>query len=177
MNIKNALGITALTLGFVSVSVNAETKEGTYTAVKGFAETLAVTENDQIGHFRLVLVDKNSEIRKGKRKRVIIKGVIKGLLTDEFAISHTLVNKDRTGVLYTSGDYISNIYAGDPFCSDSVTPFEIQETLIIVAGTGEYSNVLPGSTIIVEGVINNCPGSADFGLNNVEITGGTVTFQ
>lgn len=183
MKIINALSIAALSLGLVSTSASAET-QGTYTATKGFSKTLSISEKDQLGRFLIILENdqpknKNSNKKKNRNKsnRIILGGISIGSLNDDFTLNHTFINKRRNGVLYTAGDSITQIYAGDPYCSDTVTPFEVQETLIIVAGTGKYSNVQPGSTIVVRGTINNCINSKNYGHNDFKVIGGTVTFQ
>ena len=174
MNRTNVLGIVVLSLSLVSATANAVTP-GTYTAITGFAKTLSVTETEQLGYFRVILINSNPAITR--KRHIELKGVMKGLLNPDYSLSHTFVNKKRKGVMYTAGDSITQVYAGDPYCSDNVTPFKDQQTLTIVAGTGKYSNVLPGSTIVVTGTINNCPNLSKYGRNNFEVTGGTVTFQ
>jgi len=174
MNRTNILAIAALPLSLVSVTASA-VSPGNYVAISGFSKTLSVTETEQLGYFRVILINNDPVIKR--KRHVEIKGVIKGLLNPDYSLNHTFVDKKRNGVIYTAGDSITQIYAGDPYCSDNVTPFEVQQTLTIVAGTGKFSNVQPGSTIVVTGTINNCPNLSKYGHNNFVVTGGAVIFQ
>lgn len=146
-----------------------------YDVKRGFAETLSVSQTDQLGKFRVVL---NPVEGSADNSRLILAGVLKGVLNPDFTLNHTMVNKDRTGVLYTAGDSITMVYGGDPTCEGGTgtTPFEVEETLYIVAGTGEYSGIQPGSYIVVKGTVNNCPSLPEYGRNDFEVIGGSVIF-
>ena len=195
---KKVLLSTAL-LSITSLSAVGHETTVTYEAKKGFAETLSVSQTEQLGIFKLVLKpvkgtnyhkngnskhhkNKSSNHRKGKGSNhhndiIVIKGAMKGALNPDFTINHTLVNTDRTGALYTANDTITMVYGGDPTCDNGTgtTPFEVEETLYIASGTGVYSGIEPGSYIEVYGVINNCPSLPEYGQNNFEIIGGVVT--
>ena len=141
---------------------------------KGFAETLSVSETEQLGKVRVVLKSDNPSSHL--KKKVVIAGTLRGILKEDSTLAHTLVNKSRTGAIYTDGDSITAVYAGDPSCVSGV-PFEIEETLSIVAGSGIYSKLQYGSYIVVKGVVNNCPTLPEYGRNDFEVIGGSLTFQ
>ena len=145
-----------------------------YEAKSGFSETLAVSQTEQLGRYRIVL--KPIVGSKFKAGNLIAVGISRGLLNPDFTANHTFVNKDRTGVLYTEGDAFTAIYAGDPTCNNGAgtIPFEVEETLNFVAGTGIYAGIESGSFIVMKGVINNCPSLPEFGQNNFEVVSGTV---
>ena len=169
--------VSAALLSLYSISAfAAETTENTitYNAKNGFSETFSVSQSEQLGKFRVVLKPlKESGFRGGNLTLV---GLTKGYLNPDFTINHTFVNKDRSGVLYTENDTITAVYTGDPTCENGAgaVPFEVEETLNIVAGTGDYAGIEPGSFIVLKGVINNCPSLPEFGQNNFEVVGGTV---
>lgn len=163
----------AFTAGLCILSLHAfatDNISGTFDVKRGFSETMSVSQTEQLGRFKFVMKDENNTKLK-------IKGTIRGVLDPTtFSLSHTAVNKERTGTMITAGDSITNILGGDPSCANGSEPFQVEEILFIVAGTGIYSNVEAGSFITVEGVINNCPGLPNFLQNNFSVTGGTVTF-
>jgi len=147
----------------------------TYDVKRGFAETFSVSQSEQLGNFRVVLKPiSGSDFDLDK---LVLKGISKGLLNADSTLNHTLVNKERTGVLYTANDSITMVYTGDSTCENGAgnIPFEVEETLNIVAGTGIYAGVEPGGVIVLKGVINNCPSLAEFGQNNFDVVGGSVT--
>lgn len=142
-----------------------------YDVKYGFSKTLSTSQTQQLGKFGLILKGDNL-------KRSFIYGSIHGVLDPAtLTLSHTLVNTRRTGSIITQGDTITNVYSGDPYCTDGVTPFNIEETLFIVAGTGIYSDIEAGSYITVEGTVNNCAGSSNYLQNDFKVTGGKVTFK
>jgi len=187
----NKLLISTALLSITSLSAlaghRAETNSTNkiYDVERGFAQTLSISETEQIGKFRAVLTtsrtSKKHHSRRGhhQRKRLVLSGVIKGVINPDFTLNHTFVNQRRTGALYTANDTITNIYAGDPTCNygTGTVPFEVEETLNIVAGTGIYANVEPGSTILLKGVINNCPSLPKYGQNTFDVIGGSVTIN
>jgi len=144
---------------------------GVYDVKRGFAETLSINQTEQLGEYKIILKDANNNKLK-------IRGSLRGILDPSTqTLSHTLINTERTGTLITQGDSVTSIYSGDPICANGATNFQIEETLNIVAGTGIYSNVQPGSYIIVDGTINNCPSSRDFLQNDFIVKGGVITFK
>jgi len=144
---------------------------GVYEVKRGFAETLSISETEQLGKYKFIMKDANNNKLK-------IKGSLRGILDPlTQTLSHTLVNADRTGTLITGGDSVTNVYGGDPVCANGVTHFQVEETLYIVAGTGVYSGVQAGSYIVVDGVIGNCVASRGYLQNNFTVTGGMITFN
>jgi len=174
--IMKKLLVSIALLFITSLSTLAEEVETTviYKAKRGFAETLSVSETEQLGKLRIVL--KPIRGSNPHQSKIILSGVIKGTLNADFSLNHTFVNKDRTGVLYTANDTITMVYAGDPTCENGkgTVPFEVEETLNIVAGSGIYAGVEPGSIIELNGIINNCPSLPEYGQNNFYVVGGTV---
>ncbi|TWX63395.1 hypothetical protein [Colwellia sp. C1TZA3] len=173
---KLLVSVALLSISIFSALAVGKTNDAvTYDVKRGFAETFFVSQTEQLGKFRVVL----KPIRGSDfdRDQLILKGISKGFLNADFTINHTFVNKERTGVLYTANDTITMVYAGDPTCENGAgkIPFEVEETLHIVAGTGIYVGVEPGSFIVLKGVINNCPSLAEFGQNNFDVVGGSVT--
>jgi len=171
---------------FTTLAENYTETSTTYNVKRGFAETLSVTPTEQLGKFRAVLkLPRDSGFYYGRKhsdkpkRKLVLAGAIKGVLNPDFTLNHTFVNKDRTGALYTQNDTITQIYAGDPTCANGTgsVPFTVEETLYIVAGTGIYANVEPGSFLLLEGVINNCPSLPEFGQNDFEVVGGSITFS
>lgn len=173
---KLLVSVALLSMSSLSVLAVEKTHDTvTYDVKRGFAETFSVSQFEQLGKFRVVL----KPIRGAgfDRDKLVLKGISKGLLNADFTINHTLVNKERTGVLYTANDTITMVYTGDPTCENGAgnIPFEVEETLYIVAGTGIYAGIEPGGFIVLKGVINNCPSLATFGQNNFDVVGGSVT--
>ena len=148
---------------------------GTYTVKKGYTESLSVSQTEQLGKIRVVLKIVNHS--NHTKDKIVIDGIMRGILNPDYTLTHTLVNNDRTGAIYTAGDSITAIYAGDPTCADGITPFKIEETLTLVAGSGIYSGIQYGSFIVLKGVVNNCPLTPEYGINNFEVIGGSVKFQ
>lgn len=144
---------------------------GVYDVKRGFAETLSISQTEQIGKYKIIMRDINNNKLK-------IRGTLRGILDPSTqTLSHTLVNKERTGTLITRGDSVTNIYSGDPICANGATHFQVEETLHIVAGTGVFSGVQEGSYIIVDGVIKNCAASRGFLQNDFIVRGGQITFN
>lgn len=144
---------------------------GVYDVKRGFAETLSISQTEQLGNYKIIMKDINNNKLK-------IRGLLRGILDPlTQTLTHTFINKERTGTLITNGDSITNVYRGDPICANGTTNFHIEETLYIVAGTGVYSEVQEGSYIIVDGVINNCSDSRGFLQNDFNVIGGLITFN
>lgn len=168
--------ISAALLSLTSSYALAENTTKTYDVKRGFAETFSVSQTEQLGKFKAVL--KRIKGDKHYKRRLVLEGVIKGLLNPNFTLNHTFVNKKRTGVIYTTNDSIT-ILAGDPTCENGTgsTPWEVEETLNLVAGTGIYAGIEQGSFILLKGVINNCPFLPEYGQNTFEVVGGSITFN
>lgn len=169
--------VGAALLSLTSFYVLADNTTKTYDVKHGFAKTFSVSDKDQLGKFKAIL--KRVKGAKHYKRKLVLEGEIKGVLNSNFTLNHTFVNKKRTGVLYTANDSITNILAGDPTCESGTgsTPWEIEETLHIVAGTGIYADIEQGSFILLKGVINNCPSLPEYGQNTFEVVGGSITFN
>jgi hypothetical protein len=163
------------TISLFSLVTEATETTVTYNVKRGFAETFSVSQTEQLGKFRAVL--KPIRGTTSHRSKLVLAGAIKGRLNADFTVNHTFVNKDRTGVLYTENDAVRVVYSGDPTCinGSGAAPFEVEEILNIVGGTGIYAGVEPGSFIVLEGIINNCPSLPEFGQNDFDVVGGTIT--
>ncbi|WP_426369085.1 hypothetical protein [Pseudocolwellia sp. HL-MZ7] len=177
--------ISAALLSLTSFGASAHNSTQSYDVVRGYAETLSISETEQLGQFKAVLMTnrggRHNNGHRGSRHHrfgLVLDGAIRGILNPDFTLTHTFVNKNRTGVLYTAHDSITNIFAGDPTCENGTgsTPFEVEEILNIVGGTGIYADVEAGSFMVLRGVINNCPSLPGYGQNSFQITDGTVTF-
>ena len=160
-------------LSFMShADANEGVLEGKYVPVSGYAHSreisrpsLGETRLRQVGKFKVVLKregwDELSDDDKERiRKRLVIKGEYTGIMAeDHFHLSHTMVNKDKSGTLYSDGDFLIPS-RGDNTCSTGETLQGIEQ-MNIVAGAGEYSNVTTG-TLLLDSDINNCPGTDGF---------------
>lgn len=158
----------------VSFSATAQ-YSGAYKVKKGFSETLSVSATEQLGKMRVVLKSENRSFHS--KNKIVIVGALRGTLNPaDLTLSHILVNKDRTGTIYTAGDTITVFHEGDQLCSSGI-PFVFEERLNIVKGSGIYSGVQYGSYIDVKGVVNNCPELPEYGRNDFEVIGGSVNFE
>lgn len=168
--------------GLLALNAHAFDKEisGTYVPVKGFANTYEIANvlqgeiPQQLGNFKLVLKRKDwallsDEEKQVIKKRVVIKGVVKGVFDPNTGTSsHVLVAKDRSGVLYTELDFLIPNH-GDIYCS-SGQPMSGLEQMNFVRGTGIYSE-LQGGTLLLDGVINNCSQASEFLQNDFTVKG------
>ncbi|XPF95753.1 hypothetical protein ACM9HF_06970 [Colwellia sp. RE-S-Sl-9] len=172
---KTLVGATLLSL--TSFYVLADNTTKVFEVKRGFAKTFSVSQTEQLGKFKAVLKSRRDGGELSAEK-LVLKGTIKGILNSNFTLNHTFVNKERTGVLYTANDSMTNILAGDATCENGTgsIPFEIEETLHLVAGTGIYAGIEQGSFILLKGVINNCPSLPEYGQNTFEVVGGSVIF-
>ncbi|WP_448549965.1 hypothetical protein [Thalassotalea fusca] len=183
MNIyKIVIGIFALTL--VSFSVNAQIEKqyrGKYVTKKGWAKTFETARMElgdsprQQGRYRIVLVKEDwhalsLEEKATTHRRITISGVITGTVSLQTGkASHVLVNKSRTGVIYSADDTLIP-EAGDFFCSQGV-PLTGVEEIKVTEGSGDFAN-LTGGSIFVEGVVNMCVGDSDYRKNTFTIIPG-----
>ena len=185
--IKTALLATVLCSSFSSMAL-AKTAKGTYVPVKGTVETFEVSDPsqneapEQLGTFTIELVNKDwqgltGQERKTTHRKIKVEGIVAGKINPATGLaSHKLVGEDRGYTLFSANDLLIP-QSGDFFCSGG-TPLVINEQINLVKGTGQYSNLHTG-TIVLSGVVNNCPGSEGFGENNLEIipNKGSVTFD
>jgi hypothetical protein len=141
---------------------------GCYVPVGGFAESASYSPSEQIGTYRVVLMRKEAQRRKGRgrdqiQNRLVIEGPFRGVFADESGqvLSHVLGTEDREGLIYTRED---------TFALQSVVPCNDSEGVILsgtetinpIAGTGRFAGLQVGGSIEVNGTVNTCTGLNDF---------------
>lgn len=184
--------ITASALLFSSLSsmayadANEGVLEGKYVPVSGFSHSREVSRVSlgeapkQVGKFKVVFKREGwaalSEEDKNRiRKRLVIKGEYTGVMNmSNQTLAHTMVNKDKSGTLYSEGDFLIPSQ-GDPFCSAG-EPLQGVEQMNIVAGTGEFANISSG-TLFLKADVNNCPGTDGFLSNKFEFVAGEGSLE
>ena len=185
--IKSALLATLFCISFSSMA-SSKTAKGTYVPVKGTVETFTMSDPSQgeapqqLGTYKIKLVNKDwkslsGQERKTTHRKIKVEGVLVGTIDPLTGLaSHRLVGEKRDYTLRSENDVLIP-QSGDFICSGG-TPLVINEHINLVKGTGQFSNLHTG-TIVLSGVVNNCPGSEDFGQNNLEIVPnqGGVTFN
>lgn len=161
--------------------------EGTYLAVSGHSTSREVSRLTmgesprQVGKYKLVLKREgwknlSKEDKKRIRKRLVIKGEFTGVMDmSTKTLAHTLVNKEKSGTLYSHGDYLIP-EQGDPYCSNGM-PLTGVEHINLVAGSGIYQH-LTGGTLQLKAQVNNCPAAENFLQNEftVIVGSGSLTF-
>jgi len=160
--------------------------EGEYVPINGGGESTEVSRPalgelpNQLGTFKIKLKrvgwnDLSKEDKKRIAKKVVIEGVFRGQMKPDFTFEHTLVNEDRTGIMYTKGDFLI-LSQGDLFCSSGV-PLKGTEQLNLVGGSGDYAGLSTG-TIYLSVTVNNCFGENDFLKNELKVNEdvGSVVF-
>ena len=144
--------ISTILLSLTSTGALAHSTTKTFDVKRGYAETFSISQSEQLGQFKAVL--KLVDGSRRHKNKLILQGAIKGVLNSDFTLAHSFVNYDRSGVIYTMNDSIINFIAGDPTCENGTgsTPFEVEEILNIVAGSGVYADIEAGSFILLKGV-------------------------
>ncbi|OZG71789.1 hypothetical protein BTA51_19360 [Hahella sp. CCB-MM4] len=168
-----AVGLTAFATitnaGYLSGEL-----DGTYRPMLGSITTteIGITQPEQLGRFTVFLERENwtklpDEERVRIRRYMLVYGLVRGKVdTSTFLAQHVLVNDERTGTVYTQDDSIVPI-SGDMFCSTG-EPMRAIETINPVQGTGEYAN-LEGGQLKLSVIVYNCPGTKNFGNNNMTL--------
>ncbi|QCZ93346.1 hypothetical protein [Salinimonas iocasae] len=189
MNTKiKLLALAALFTASFTSHASEKAVHGTYVPVKGTVETFEVSDPtlgeapEQLGRYKIYLVNSawrsmSAEERKSTRYLIKVEGLVAGKIDlATLLVSHKLLDDDHRYTLRSENDFFIP-QSGDLYCSTG-TPLVIQEQINLVKGTGQYSNLSEG-TIMLNGVINNCPGESDFGKNVLEIIPfqGSVTFE
>lgn len=143
---------------------------GCYVPVGGFAESASYSLSEQLGTYRVVLMRKEPQRRKGRGQeqilnRLVIEGPFRGVFADESGqvLNHVLGTEGREGLIYTRED---------TFAVEAVTPCNASggviltgtETINPTAGTGRFAGLEPGGSLQVEGTVNTCTGLNDFDL-------------
>ncbi|OKY25296.1 MULTISPECIES: hypothetical protein [Thalassotalea] len=161
--------------------------EGTYLAVSGHSTSREVSRLTmgesprQVGKYKLVLKregwkDLSKEDKKRIRKRLVIKGEFTGVMDmSTHTLNHTLVNQDKSGTLYSHGDYLIP-EQGDAYCSNGV-PLAGIEHINFVNGSGIYQHLIVGK-LQLKAQVNNCPTEENFLQNEftVIVGNGSLTF-
>jgi hypothetical protein len=140
--------------------------DGCYVPVRGYAESASYSETEQLGKYRLVVARKDfagskSQFKHRMLRGVVIEGPLKGALNEDSTLNHVVGSDKREGFIFT---------ANDTFEPDAVAPcndiggfvLEGRETLHPVAGTGIYSGLQGGGSVVVTGTVNTCTGLNDF---------------
>jgi hypothetical protein len=136
--------------------------DGCYVPERGYAESVSLSATEQLGLYRVVLVNANwqaltGEEREKVAKRLVLSGPFKGTITASgppISLDHVLSDDERDGLLLTSGD--TAYLAPTSACILAGT-----ETINLIAGTGRFTNLSSGS-FTVEGTVNFCNGENDF---------------
>jgi hypothetical protein len=173
----SAIFACLLLTGPVSAKDKKGVLEGEYIPVDGWAKSMEVSRPElgelpnQLGTFKIKLERLGwSELPKEDKKRiakkVLIEGVFKGVFNPNFTLNHTLSNQQRSGIMYTQGDFLIPTQ-GDLFCASGV-PLKGTEQLNFVSGIGEYAGLTTG-TIYLTAVVNNCLGEPEFLQNDFKI--------
>lgn len=163
--------------GPVSAKNNKGVLEGEYVPTDGWGQSTEVSRPalgelpNQIGTFKIKLKrvgwsELSKEDKKRIAKKVTIEGVFRGQMKSDFTLDHTLVNEDRTGIIYTQSDFLIPTQ-GDLFCSSGV-PLQGTEQLNLVGGSGEYARLSSG-TIYLSVTANNCFGENDYLKNELTV--------
>lgn len=182
------LALAALFTASFTSHASDKVVQGTYVPVKGTVETFEVSDPtqgeapQQLGRYKIYLVNSawrsmSSAERDATQYLIKVEGLVAGEIDPAtLLVSHKLLDDDHNYTLRSANDFFVP-QSGDLFCSTG-TPLVIQEQINLVKGTGIYANLSEG-TIMLNGVINNCPTLPDFGKNVLEVIPyqGSVTFE
>ncbi len=122
-------------------------KPGCYVPVRGHAASICTDPEctNQQGVYFFTL--------KSPRHKVKLTGTFKGTII-EFpndcrgsTLSHLFMDKEYTGTINSSGD------EGCPIGGDGITTLKIRETLHLIGGTGIYSGLEAGGSVVLIGNI------------------------
>lgn len=192
-------GTFALCLVFATFGSSAQGKkvlDGCYIPTAGFAKSINISDYEQLGHYNIVLVHEDWEQLSGQEKRRIqrrkvIRGPFQGEIVDFTSdgyplLNHTLSTYSRDGYLRTYDDIgvpdgeVLDCFEPDP---ETGVPkiLSLVETLYIEEGFGIFAHVqyqAPGdpSTIVVKGIVNNCP-TEEVKKNDFRVVDGRVCFD
>lgn len=140
--------------------------DGCYVPVGGYAESASYSPTEQLGKYRLVLARKDfvgskSRFKHRMLRRVVIEGPLKGALNADSTLNHVIGSDKREGFIFTANDtFMPDVFTPCNAAGDLV--FEGSETLYPVAGTGIYSGLQGGGSVVVTGTVNTCTGLNDF---------------
>ena len=165
---KSQLMLVVGLLGFAAQGSAGELS-GCYVPNSGFAESVSISQTEQLGLYKIVLKREGwNELSQTERAEIqrtlVLSGPFRGILdTVTNTLAHVLSSDSRDGVLYTANDMFF------PDENSTVCKLSGVETLNVVFGTGAYSDVF--GSVQVQGTVNNCPGDPEFGLNDFEVVG------
>lgn len=173
-----------LSLGTFQASAgqNSGVLDGTYVPVSGHSFSREVSRISlgeaprQVGRYSVVLnregwSELSEQEKKRIRKRLVIRGEYTGVMDmGTMTLSHTLVNDEKTGTLYSQGDFLIP-QQGDGYCSAGI-PLTGVEQINFVAGTGDYEDLVTG-TLVLHALVNNCPEEQDYLRNHFDVVVGS----
>lgn len=184
-----ALAATSLFLAssFASANTQANTAlEGVYSPTSGEVHTTEVSRPAlgetpmQLGRAKVKFTRTSGEGARRLKLKGLVHGKVVGVnpATQLPILAHTIVSKNRDGVLYSSGDQLDPTTVSVEVCGLAAdgTPLVIlsgTEVINFVSGTGIYSGFVSG-TLSVQGTVNQCSGLNDFVVLANE---GGLTFQ
>ncbi|MCW8108376.1 hypothetical protein OPS25_07700 [Alteromonas ponticola] len=173
-----SIGFISSVLFSYSAFASTHSLKGEYKVVYGGVKTMEVSNPlaneapEQLGRYSVWLVkadwDSLSSEEKVKTKYLVkMQGTLRGQVNPlDFTARHTMVGDSRSYIIRSEGDVLFPI-SGDPFCSTG-EPMQVREQVNLVSGSGTYANLTSGS-IMLEGIINNCPHLEDFGKNDFKV--------
>lgn len=148
--------------------------EGFYAPTSGQVHTTEVSRPElgetpvQLGTAKVKLARTSGEGARKLKLKGQVHGKVIGVnpVTQLPILAHTIVSKQRDGVLYSSGDEMIPSSVRVEVCGLAVdgTPLVIltgTEVINFVSGTGKYSGFVSGS-LSVQGTVNQCSGLNDF---------------
>lgn len=162
---------------YIPVAGSVKTME---VGLPGISLGLGLIQPEQIGTYLIVLKRKDwSQLSAEERKQIahflVVRGVLRGLVNEDFTANHVLINNKRDGILYSQGDFFSAVLAGDPTCANGkgTVPLKVEETINIVSGVGRFEGLDEPGEIVVRGIIGNCPLLPGFGQNDFRVIANT----
>jgi len=147
--------------------------DGEYIPKKGWAEMLEIfpgeNTGEQLGRYKIVLKRKGWQSLSGSEKervrlKLVLKGVIHGVLENNSTapvLEHQIINHSRDGAFFTQNDTVV-VTGAVPCSSAGGLLLNVVETLNIDYGTGIYSGVQTGGSLVVLGTVNQCNSQLDF---------------
>lgn len=173
-----AMAAAALSLGSLG-SASADHSqdrplEGFYSPTSGEVHTTEVSRPElgetpmQLGTVKTKLSRTSGEGARRLKLKGQVHGKVIGVnpVTQLPILAHTIVSKQRDGVLYSSGDEMNPATVTVEVCGLAAngTPLVIlsgTEVINFVSGTGKFSGFVSGS-LSVQGTVNQCSGQNDF---------------
>lgn len=157
---------------------------GCYTVTRGHVESVAISQTQQMGMYRIILKHNNWRSLSDKEqshtiKRFVADGPILGNITGidntgKVYLTHIMSDKESRGLLISQDSVYTPTTIPEPCNNSSSYILTGIETVSINAGTGIFAGLDPQQTasIQVEGTVNSCSGQNDF-----EVIDGELCFQ